>query len=321
MNYRTIADLSNLIRTNLYKIPHDIDVVVGVPRSGMLPATMIALYLNKRLSDINTFFVGGGKTLLCGERGSMLQGQTELINKVLIVDDSVDSGNANQKVRNIIKNSELKCSCIFFAPYVTRSSKGLIDIYLEEVECPRIFEWNLMHHSLLQDSCVDIDGVLNVDPPIDDDGPIYTKYIKEAPPLFVPTAKIGCLVSCRLEKYRSLTEEWLSNHNIKYDNLILLDFPNKEKRIQWNRHGEYKAEWYKKKKAKMFIESSVYQAQVIANITKRPVICIETNSIVSPNTLSGKLNLSMKQKLVKRFPNLVKFLIKIKKIVRCQTYQ
>ncbi len=59
MNYRTIADLSNLIRTNLYKIPHDIDVVVGVPRSGMLPATMIALYLNKRLSDINTFFVGG----------------------------------------------------------------------------------------------------------------------------------------------------------------------------------------------------------------------------------------------------------------------
>ena len=52
MQYRTIRDLSDLIRRNLWKIPHDIDLVVGVPRSGMLPASMIALYLNTKFTSI-----------------------------------------------------------------------------------------------------------------------------------------------------------------------------------------------------------------------------------------------------------------------------
>ena len=58
MRYVTTAYLSDLVRKNLSKIPHDIDLVVGVPRSGMLPATMIALALNKRLTDINSFAEG-----------------------------------------------------------------------------------------------------------------------------------------------------------------------------------------------------------------------------------------------------------------------
>lgn len=44
MQYRTLADLSNLIRKNIYKVPHDIDLVVGIPRSGMLPANIIAMF-------------------------------------------------------------------------------------------------------------------------------------------------------------------------------------------------------------------------------------------------------------------------------------
>ena len=44
MQYRTIADLSALVRANIHKVPHDIDIVVGVPRSGMLPAMMIAFF-------------------------------------------------------------------------------------------------------------------------------------------------------------------------------------------------------------------------------------------------------------------------------------
>ena len=314
MEYRTIADLSNLIRTNIYKIPHDVDVVVGVPRSGMLPATMIALYLNKKLSDIDTFFSGGGKTYSCGERKRLLCKKNDSVRKVLVVDDSVNLGHANQNARNIIMHSDLKYDCIFLAPYATKEGRRFVDIYFEEIEYPRIFEWNLFHHPLLSNSFMDIDGVLNVDLPVDDDGPIYSKYLKEAIPLFTPTVSVGTLISCRLEKYRDLTEEWLNKNNIKYDKLILLDFPDKETRQEWNKHGEYKAEWYKKNKGYVFVESDRHQAQVIANITKRPVICVETNSLVLPNTIEGRLEVSLRSKIKRKFPTLTKILVRVKRL-------
>ena len=33
----------------------NVDLVVGIPRSGMLPANLIAMYLNKPFTDINSF--------------------------------------------------------------------------------------------------------------------------------------------------------------------------------------------------------------------------------------------------------------------------
>ena len=49
MNYRNIADLNNTILQRLHIIPRDFDLIVGVPRSGMLPANLLALYLNKQI--------------------------------------------------------------------------------------------------------------------------------------------------------------------------------------------------------------------------------------------------------------------------------
>lgn len=47
MNYRSISDLNQIILKRLYIIPRDIDLVVGIPRSGMFPANLLALYLNR----------------------------------------------------------------------------------------------------------------------------------------------------------------------------------------------------------------------------------------------------------------------------------
>ena len=38
MNYRTISDLNQVILKRLHIIPRDIDLIVGIPRSGMFPA-------------------------------------------------------------------------------------------------------------------------------------------------------------------------------------------------------------------------------------------------------------------------------------------
>ena len=58
MNYRTFSDLNELIIRRLYILPKDIDLIVGIPRSGMVPANLIALYLNKSLTDLDSFING-----------------------------------------------------------------------------------------------------------------------------------------------------------------------------------------------------------------------------------------------------------------------
>ena len=55
MNYRTIEDMNQVILKRLHILPRDFDLIVGIPRSGMFPANLIALYLNKPIADLNSF--------------------------------------------------------------------------------------------------------------------------------------------------------------------------------------------------------------------------------------------------------------------------
>lgn len=300
MRYVTISELSQMIRSNLWKIPHDIDLVIGIPRSGLMAANMVALYLNKRLSDIDSFV--DGRILPCGETRSQYVSNDE-IRKILVVDDSVNEGAAMAKAKQKLAPLFHKYEFIFFAPITTSSGSRLIDIYAEIIDGRRIFEWNLFHHSIINEACLDMDGVLCCDPEVDDDGEIYSNFIKNAPPLFIPTTHVGTIVTCRLEKYRSITEDWLKRNHVEYNKLLMLDFPNRDARRQWGKHGEYKGEYYKNSSATLFIESSKQQAEKIAAISQKPVICIETNSLIEvPKT--DKRPRSRIITLLKRYPNL-----------------
>ena len=277
MQYRTFTNLSNLIRDNIAIIPHDIDLILGIPRSGMIPAYMIALFLNKRVSDLDSFLKG--HIVEAGERAQYIE-QTP-IRKILVVDDSVCSGSAMLKAKKKLKDANLKYEFLFLAPIVTTAGKDFVDIWLETIDDSRVFEWNVFHHAILGQACIDIDGVLNIDPQVDDDGPIYTNFLQTATPKFLPTVPIGTLVTCRLEKYRPQTEQWLKEHNIQYKNLIMLNFPDKATRVAWGKHGEYKAKCYiEDSSACLFIESSKEQAEIIARMSYKPVLCVETNQLL-----------------------------------------
>lgn len=279
MTFRSVSDLNNLIFANIDKIPHNIDLVVGIPRSGMLPATLIALFLNKRLSDVDSFCEG--RILPCGETRQTYINHTP-IRKVLVVDDSVGQGGSMTKAKQKLRNAVHDCEFIYLAPIVTSIGITFVDLYFEIIDDSRIFEWNLFHHHFLGNACLDIDGVLNVDPEIDDDGPIYQDFLLSARPKFLPTARIDTLITCRLEKYREQTEYWLKKHNIQYNNLVMLDMPDKKTRVTWGRHGEYKGEYYKNNKHILFVESNPTQAKTICKISKKPVYCVETNTLLQP---------------------------------------
>lgn len=278
MYYRNISNLNQIIFQRLSVLPRDFDLIVGIPRSGMLPANLLALYLNRPYTDIHSFI--NGHIYKAGERGQFFD--IKQFKKVLVVDDSIASGSAMLKSKESLAHLEKDFNISYCAIYVIPGKEKMVDYFFEVVPLPRYFQWNILNHTTLEKACFDIDGVLCVDPTEDqnDDGEKYTDFVLNAPPLFIPGAKIGTLVTSRLEKYRKETETWLKANNIKYNELIMLDLPDKEARQKANSHASHKAKYYMAKPYVLFIESSLSQAVEINRISKKPVLCTENFEMI-----------------------------------------
>jgi orotate phosphoribosyltransferase len=288
INYRSIKDLNATIKRSLYILPKDVGLIVGIPRSGLLAANLIALHLNLPFTDLAGLFEK--RIFETGERKLRNENyhREELSEtKILVVDDSLLSGSSMRIIKKRTKKARLNNEILFGAIFVSPETRSEVDFYFEEICGPRIFEWNLMHSTVITHSCVDIDGVLCEDPTKEqnDDGKRYEKFLINAKPLHLPSRRIGHLVSCRLEKYRGLTEEWLKRHQIKYGTLHLMDLPNKKARLESNSHGSFKAKIYKSTGAMMFIESSLRQAIEICRIANSAVLCTETNEMLYPSLI------------------------------------
>ena len=309
MYYRNISDLNQIILKRLSILPRDFDLIVGIPRSGMLPANLLALYLNKPYTDLNSFI--NGHIYKAGARGQFFD--IKAFKKILVVDDSIASGSALQKCKDSLKEVSTDFDISFCAIYVIPGKEKMADYYFEVVPLPRYFQWNILNHTTLEKACFDIDGVLCVDPTEDlnDDGPKYTDFVLNAPPLFIPGSKIGTIVTSRLEKYRKETEQWLEKNNVKYNDLVMLDLPNKEARQRANNHAEHKAKTYGAGNYVLFIESSLSQAIEINRITKKPVLCTENFEMIF-NSESVMYNI----KSGKYFPFLRKLALKVRDKIR-----
>ena len=173
MNYRNISDLESCIVRNLWRLPADVDLIAGVPRSGMLAAAMLALHLNLPLTDIDS--LAEGRLLQSGYRLSDDRLRTiASARRIAVVDDSVLTGREMRRARAKIEACGLGQKVVYVAVYGADEAVTEVDTYFEVCPMPRIFSWNLMHRSLLSSACVDIDGVLCVDPTEEenDDEPI-----------------------------------------------------------------------------------------------------------------------------------------------------
>jgi uncharacterized HAD superfamily protein/hypoxanthine phosphoribosyltransferase len=289
MHYRSVADLNDTIMRNYHRLPRDIDLIVGIPRSGMLAANLLSLLANIPMSDLDRFVEG--KTLTYGVTKKWVGLNTEAGDwrRILVVDDSIDSGRAMREARARIEASqEAHRNVIYSAVYGAHDKHDGVDFIFEVLPHPRVFQWNFLHHRFIERSCVDIDGVLCVDPTNEqnDDGAEYERFVSEAIPLLRITQKIGYLVTSRLEKYRSQTEAWLKANGINYGQLIMLDLPSAEERRRLAAHGRFKAEFYKNSDCILFIESERQQAETIAKLSGKPVLCIETQHLFVPDRLS-----------------------------------
>ena len=293
MNYRSIAHLNKDVRMWSEELPNDIDLIVGVPRSGMLVGNLLALHLNAALTDVEGLQTGS--TLQSGRRLKQT-GNVEDYDSIFIVDDTVNTGGTINTVKEKINSARSLDNITYGAVYVSPDGQREVDTFAEIVPNPRVFEWNLYHHPDLENWCMDMDGVLCRDPTPDenDDGKEYQTFIKNVEPKIIPSEEIGAIVTCRLEKYRDETEKWLSKHGVQYQQLFMMDYASKKVRQSRGNYAEYKANVFEQTESQLFIESSENQASKIANLTNKCVFCTGTNQMFQPEYVQ-QMNSRIKQ--------------------------
>jgi orotate phosphoribosyltransferase len=286
MEYRSVADLNHTIARWATRLPRDVELLVGIPRSGLLAANLVALHLNLPVTDVEGLL--HGRVMQSGGRyrGSPLEQLLARSANVLVVDDSAWSGATMRGVRARLEGAALphrvQSGAVFALPEVAGS--GELDHVAEVLRAPALFEWSFMHTPRMARFCVDIDGVLVRDPIPDDndDSRRYERFVRTAAPLVLPRHEIGWLVTSRLEKYRDRTEEWLRRHGVRYGELIMMQYPDMKTRHAAKAYSRFKAEVYLETGAELFIESATHTAAQVASLAGRPVFCTDTREMLYP---------------------------------------
>ncbi len=267
--FQTLYDLDTLVVNNLHLIPRDVDLIVGIPRSGMLLAGIICMYINKPLvtlgellSDAN-YHIGYYRTPPQTTHG-----------KVLIVDDAIGTGRTLQNLK--AKLSQKNFNIVYLTGYASEKTKNLVDICLEVQPIPRAWQWNVFHHPSRR-MMWDLDGVICENPQKMIKSHLQEEYevhLANAKPLILPSFPVD-IATGRREIFRNKTMQWLNEYNVKYYKLIMRPVGIEG----WKQIAKYKAEHYASSDKELFIESSLKQAQIIAHITNKPVFCVEDRKL------------------------------------------
>jgi orotate phosphoribosyltransferase len=281
LNYRSVHDLNQAVVRWSRDLDPDFDLVVGVPRSGLLAASLLGLHLHLPVMDLPAFLAG-----VAPWSGLRLpNGAVRTPRKVLILDDTANSGAEQVRIRAAVAESgraegiDIRYGAVYVAP----GSERKVDVYAEVVALPRVFEWNVLYNEVVTRSCMDIDGVLCADPKPheNDDGRRYRQFLSDAELRYRPSMRVGTLVTSRLEKYRPETEAWLAKHSIAYGDLVMLDLPSAEERRRLQAHVPHKARTYAASGAELFIESSVHEGRGIHAATGLPVFVTDTRDYLA----------------------------------------
>ena len=258
-------------------LPPDTAMIVGIPRSGLTVAAMIAAHLHLPLAE-PTSLAFAGKLLDGGSRSEFRIKP----GPVVIVDDSIYAGRSMRNAKEVLSGigRELVTAVVYANSY--RSSR--VDYYVEEIEGTRYFEWNLFNHPVMETTLLDIDGVLCLDPPVrDDDGIEYQTALSRATPLYLPRKhKVQGLVTCRLERWRKITKAWLDEHGVRYSGITMAPFGTAAARRKSMQYGRWKGLKYAESTAELLIESNPAQASEASLVSGKPVIC-PTNGVVYQN--------------------------------------
>jgi len=278
MFYRTYSQLASDVRSWSRSLPEFV-AVAGVPRAGVIVAGMLAAERNIHLVTLDDLVAGRAPWREPLRRNCPAKADGD----VLVVDDTVASGARAKELRSLLPHDWIKLGAV----YGKDQGAVLVDHVHKRVgTLDHIFEWNWQHHWFVEEMLFDLDGVLCEEwPHTREDGELHSAYLRhvaDANLLMRPSFPIMEIVTARLEKHREETERWLHRHGIRFRALTMAPFDTPQERAANLGFAERKAQVYRDRPgARMFVESSHHQAEIIARLTGRPVLSWERQVLLN----------------------------------------
>lgn len=272
IHFKSYADLNSDVNKNFEKISGDWDLVVGIPRSGMIPAYIISLALNVDCTDIASLV--SNLPLKRGVTRDLKKNITHPwdAEKILLVDDSILSGESLRKEMESIPVF-LKNRVTTLAIYSNKLVRKDIDIVLEFVPLPRVFEWNIFHHKIVEGACISLEGVISVDK-------VNNKSLIK--PRYLPSGKIHTIVSCRPESQREQVVSWLGMYGVSFSNLVMVSDDVGFDSLDDFSKSKIKSDTFQSSSAFLYIEGNPEQAKMISKESNKPVYCQASSQVYNP---------------------------------------
>lgn len=214
ITFVTLDEAVNWTREWLPTLPKDIDLVVGIPRSGLLFADMIALSLAKPLATPETLAEGGPWV---SERFTV----PEQIASVLLVDDSVDTGesmaDAVDEVRNALPGARVTTAVLIGR----KEQKASVDHIFRMIPQPRLFEWDLMHQKKVGHVAVVLEGVIAPARPTDLPDTEYAKWLDDTGPGRIPIYLVDTVIAYGPEGAEGSVATYLDRHGVDFGRILM----------------------------------------------------------------------------------------------------
>ncbi len=256
----------------------DVDAIVAVARSGLLPASIVAVNLQRPLWCVSqasgVSFVG---------HGSRLRGDRTLPRSVVVIDDTAYHGTAMrdavEKVRKYFPKSKVKTAVVYAHP----KGRPAVDHCYAIYGGPHYLEWNFFNGPFDGRAAYDLDGIICHDPSTDedDDGPRYALFLRTARPLYLPRrSPVAAIVTARPESARAATVDWLARHGVRFERLVMRGFSRPAASDWLNMIADFKAREFAALGCELFVESCPALAKEIARRAGRPVLCPALGRVV-----------------------------------------
>ena len=255
----TTADLARDTLLLLRQLPKQISGIAALPRSGLIPASILATSLHLPLFTLTHEGLRGTG---CGRRLSDSV-HVPRPGPLLVVDDTSMYGGAGKMARDfwakLGDGRDALFAVVYCAPLELHRHGPMPDLWAVDLPDPHILEWCLFNCGHARIMAFDFDGVLTVD---------GTEH-----PLYLPRKfEVPLIITGRFEHERKRTAAWLATHGINAPRLIM--FPGTAAdREQPGAIAHYKAGHFGASELVYFCESDPEQAQTIAALTGKRVIC------------------------------------------------
>jgi orotate phosphoribosyltransferase len=265
------------------KLPADLVGIVGVSRSGLLPASLLSMHLHLPMwilrQDRNPQQPDSPKgDIIPAGNGWRLHTRRATKGAVLLVDDTQMTGRSLALALPIAREWAAAASHRLLTAVVYQSpeSKPKADLHVRELFSPHFLEWNLFNSCFIDEMAFDFDGIFCRDATAaeDDDGERYRKFLTTAEPVYlvrkepVPLIVTGCL-----GKWRKQRQAWMQRHGIRAKRLVMGPWKTNAERAEPGAVSRFKAQHFAESGLEWFVESCPIQAREIVELSGKVVIC------------------------------------------------